>query len=408
MKTKSIKKNVFKVIAMLLAVLFAVGGLAILLGSVTTASAADSESEEEHDHVTEDDFITVVIDGCVVRYPVVYGNNGAMFAIPCVHACLRCGKCTLEHPCNEIDGHTVKCECKEPLLPTINEVEYKSSKAKVFEYDALANSEGIFESNLRSVIGYRSAERIYYVELPDDAEEEIVSIKISTEDIKLLDEKKAEFWWVSNAKRERIEQYILDKSSGYIQFAAKKSGSYVISSHMFNQPIVSENALISEATCTEPAKYHYSCDCGVVSEDDNNYFTSGDPKGHHFTSSKVALEANCSETGLQIRYCEDCDYTEQDELPAKGHSYGDVVLTRLPSQTVNGELKYTCSVCGNIYRDQLPLVTDETDVGNYKTEDSSSSVFVVFTIIFGVLFVAQTALVIMLINKQMYKKRDET
>ena len=130
MKTKSIKKNVFKVIAMLLAVLFAVGGLAILLGSVTTASAADSESKEEHDHVTEDDFITVVIDGCVVRYPVVYGNNGAMFAIPCVHACLRCGKCTLEHPCNEIDGHTVKCECKEPLLPTINEVEYKSSKAK--------------------------------------------------------------------------------------------------------------------------------------------------------------------------------------------------------------------------------------------------------------------------------------
>lgn len=403
------KKNFFsKGVALLLATLFSIGGMIMLFGSTVVALASESDQENTTDVVTEDDFITVIVDGCVVRYPVVRGNNGALFCVPCVHSCLRCGKCTLEHPCNEINGAAVKCTCKEPLRPIIKSVEHKSGNSEVFAYDADENSFGVFLSNVRSVIEYRSVNRLFYVELSNSVKEEIISIKLDDNDIKLLDEKKVEFWCVDNTKRERIDQYILDKNGGYIQFAAKCSGSYLISSHMFNQVLVTEKALVSKATCTEPAKYHYSCNCGAISEDESNYFTDGDPKGHNFTSSKVALEAKCSETGIQIRYCEDCDYTEQDELPAKGHSYADVVLTRLPSQTTNGELKFTCSVCGNIYRDQLPLVTAETDTGNYVQDNSQSNIFIVFTIVFAALFVAQTVFVIILLSKKTFSAKRKS
>lgn len=49
--------------------------------------------------------------------------------------------------------------------------------------------------------------------------------------------------------------------------------------HSYTQEVVSEKYLVSEANCTSPATYYYSCSCG---EQGSETFTSGekDPSNH--------------------------------------------------------------------------------------------------------------------------------
>ena len=51
----------------------------------------------------------------------------------------------------------------------------------------------------------------------------------------------------------------------------------VFEAHNYNQQVVSDTYKESDATCTEAAKYHYSCSCGAKGTET---FTSGNPTGH--------------------------------------------------------------------------------------------------------------------------------
>ena len=50
--------------------------------------------------------------------------------------------------------------------------------------------------------------------------------------------------------------------------------------HVYDQALVSNYFKASDASCTEPAKYYYSCVCGKRS---NETFDYGSPLGHDFS-----------------------------------------------------------------------------------------------------------------------------
>lgn len=56
--------------------------------------------------------------------------------------------------------------------------------------------------------------------------------------------------------------------------------------HDYVQKVVSDDYKASEATCTEPAKYYYSCECG---EKGTETFASGEALGHSYKDGKCIV-----------------------------------------------------------------------------------------------------------------------
>ena len=111
------------------------------------------------------------------------------------------------------------------------------------------------------------------------------------------------------------------------------------------------------ATCTATGtKAHYECaNCGKLFVDVNgrkiqvteNYLTIA--LVPHTVVTDEAVEPTCTEKGLtEGKKCSVCGeiLTAQEEIPAKGHSYDNGVVTTQPTCTEKGEKTLTCTVCG--------------------------------------------------------------
>ncbi len=111
------------------------------------------------------------------------------------------------------------------------------------------------------------------------------------------------------------------------------------------------------ATCTATGtKAHYECaNCGKLFVDVNgrkiqvteNYLTIA--LVPHTVVTDEAVEPTCTEKGLtEGKKCSVCGeiLTAQEEIPAKGHSYDNGVVTTQPTCTEKGEKTFTCTVCG--------------------------------------------------------------
>lgn len=78
--------------------------------------------------------------------------------------------------------------------------------------------------------------------------------------------------------------------------------------HAFNQKNTAEQYLKSATTCTAPAFYYYSCECGKKGE---NTFFVGRGHGHSFTaeivSDQYAIEkGDCFHAGTYYKSCVHC------------------------------------------------------------------------------------------------------
>ena len=81
--------------------------------------------------------------------------------------------------------------------------------------------------------------------------------------------------------------------------------------------------------------------------------TSCECKEHVFTEWEETLAATCDEAGTEARSCEKCDYTEERELEAFGHNFGEAVLVGETSCTKPYDMTSTCSVCGEIQTETI-------------------------------------------------------
>ena len=148
-------------------------------------------------------------------------------------------------------------------------------------------------------------------------------------------------------------------------------------SHEFNSEIV-------EPTCEEEGYTLYTCKCGESYKDNYvnalghdlytskeyshyyhydrtlcnrcNYMESSEPVEHNY-QCEVIKEATCEEDGLEIIYCDSCDYQQEHPLLSFGHII--VTTPRVESTCqINGwtEGSY-CDTCGEVFAapETLPL-----------------------------------------------------
>lgn len=80
--------------------------------------------------------------------------------------------------------------------------------------------------------------------------------------------------------------------------------------------------------------------------------------GHELVVT-VIKESTCTEKGLQQEKCTRCDYTANDkEIPAKGHSYGQWIVTKEATFHEDGEETRTCSVCQEKETRRIPKLSE--------------------------------------------------
>lgn len=122
--------------------------------------------------------------------------------------------------------------------------------------------------------------------------------------------------------------------------------------HDYSEKTVDPAYLVSDATCTAPAKYYVSCSlCAKSSKDTDKeaIFTDGDALGHDWSDYTI------TET-THSRTCNRCA-----EVDSGNHSYKNVVTK--PTCTTDGFTTHTCTVCGREYVD-----TPVTKLGHDYTE----------------------------------------
>lgn len=88
--------------------------------------------------------------------------------------------------------------------------------------------------------------------------------------------------------------------------------------HAFTIKSVDDRYLAAPATCTEAAKYFYSCACGEKCADT---FQIGNPLGHQYGEWNIEKEATETEDGLQTRMCLRCNQSESKSIPMLSHTH---------------------------------------------------------------------------------------
>ena len=121
--------------------------------------------------------------------------------------------------------------------------------------------------------------------------------------------------------------------------------------HSFTEQTVKDEYLSTAASCTDKAKYFYSCSCG---EKGTETFEYGSPLGHEFTSYISDNNATCTQDGTKTAKCDRCDVTDTitDGGSVKGHT---VVIDEAKAATCTEsgltEGKH-CSVCNAVLEEQ--------------------------------------------------------
>ena len=107
-------------------------------------------------------------------------------------------------------------------------------------------------------------------------------------------------------------------------FFASGCGKKENHTHSFTQEIAEDKYLASNATCSEGARYYYSCKCG---ETGTETFEYGASLGHKFTNYVSDNNAKCTEDGTKTAKCDRCSETDTvtDVGSKLGHEFTNYI-----------------------------------------------------------------------------------
>ena len=114
--------------------------------------------------------------------------------------------------------------------------------------------------------------------------------------------------------------------------------------HNFNVESATDKYLATAATCTEKAKYYYSCSCG---EKGTETFEYGEALNHSFTNYVSDNNATCTEDGTKTAKCDRCDETNTvTDVDSKlNHSFTNYVSDNNATCTKDGTKTAKCDRC---------------------------------------------------------------
>ena len=111
--------------------------------------------------------------------------------------------------------------------------------------------------------------------------------------------------------------------------------------------------VVTAPTCTDKGYTTYTCACGDT-------YTADEVAalGHNEVTDK-GYAATCTEEGLTDgKHCDRCNtvLTEQETIPALGHSWDDGEITKEPTEEETGICTYTCGTCGETRTETIPAL----------------------------------------------------
>ena len=136
--------------------------------------------------------------------------------------------------------------------------------------------------------------------------------------------------------------------------------------HSFDKQVVSEEYLAKEATCTEKAKYYYSCECGAKG---TSTFEIGEPLGHRY-SSEWTTDENYH---WHIATCEHANETTVKEA----HIASDWIIDVEATYEQAGQRHKECTICRKVLAtEELPQLTIDKITFNTLAIDDNNSTYI--------------------------------
>ena len=123
--------------------------------------------------------------------------------------------------------------------------------------------------------------------------------------------------------------------------------------HKFNLETATDKYLATAATCTEKARYYYSCSCG---EKGTQTFTYGAALGHSFTNYVSNNNATCTKDGTKTAKCDRCNETDTViDIDSKlGHEFTNYVSDNNATYEKDGTKTAHCNRDGCTATNTIP------------------------------------------------------
>lgn len=122
----------------------------------------------------------------------------------------------------------------------------------------------------------------------------------------------------------------------------------------------------SESTCTESGENIYRCTMC-----DDEYVDKIVPLGHDYTTTVVA--PTCEEEGYTLHTCSRCEDEYKDNIVEMiPHSYDEGVISEEPSCTEAGVKVFTCSLCGGEKEEEIAALGHDYVKKNVQATASTS------------------------------------
>ena len=133
----------------------------------------------------------------------------------------------------------------------------------------------------------------------------------------------------------------------------------------------------TEPTCTEAGSIVKTASVefeGITYTDAQT--TTLDMIDHTAVSADNAVEATCGTDGKEAdTICAVCGeiLEEGAVIPATGEHNYEGVVTKQATTTEEGEITYTCTVCGDTYTETIPVLEEETTTAPETTEETTTT-----------------------------------
>ena len=91
---------------------------------------------------------------------------------------------------------------------------------------------------------------------------------------------------------------------------------------------------------------------------------------HTWNDGAIEKEATCTEAGVKVYTCTVCGDTKKEEIPATGHVWDEGKVTTEATTEAEGVKTYTCTICGDTKTEAIPKLDDNDNKGD--TDDDNN------------------------------------
>ena len=133
-----------------------------------------------------------------------------------------------------------------------------------------------------------------------------------------------------------------------------------------------ENNLLP--TCEKSGSYDNVVRCTVCNAELSRETVIVDAVGHDY--KELVTAPTCTEQGFTTYICSVCEHSHVDNyVSALGHTYGDWVIIKEPTESESGEKRKTCE-CGDFISEEIPVLSsggdDDSSIDSSNSESSDN------------------------------------